>query len=172
MARVPESAIKMVENLNLQDLKRSCIIRGIPFEDVCDKSVLGLQSWYLSHYDYPVNHSLLEAYDIWSEALLRERGVDPTMISPYFRLSAIGIRNANGEVVKRKRVKSLTPKFKRKKARTQEGLFQGTKKALTYALCKEGLAKEEVIAKVIEQFPDAKPKSIGIWYNRSKKSKK
>lgn len=172
MAKVPESAIKYVETLNLKDLKRACIMRGLPFEEVGNKSVLNLQSWFLKNFDLPLDHKLLEEYDIWCEGMLKSRGVDPIMTSPTFRLSAIAERNADGEVTKRKRVKSLAPRIKKKKERTSDGLFKGTKKANTYELAQKGLPKAEVIRLIKERWPDAKEKSIGIWYNRAKKVNK
>lgn len=147
-------------------------MRGLPFEEVGEKSVLNLQSWFLKNYDLPVDHRLLEEYDIWCETFLKGRGVDSTMTSPIFRLSSVGERNAAGEVTKRKRVRSMVPRVKKKKETTSEGLFKGTKKAYTYELAQKGLPKDEVMRLVKATFPDAKDKSIGIWYNRAKKAKK
>ena len=172
MARVPESAVKYVEHLNLPDLKRACIMRGMPFGEIGESSIPNLQSWYLKNYDLPVDHRLLEEFDLWCEALLRERGADDSMLSPIFRLSSVGARNEDGEITKRKRIRSMVPKIKRKKERTTEGLFKGTKKAFTYELAQRGLPKAEVMAMVKEKYPDAKDKSIGIWFNRARKAKK
>ena len=163
MAKIPESAIKYVETLNLKDLKRACIMRGLPFEEVGEQSILNLQSWFLKNFDLPLDYKLLEEYDIWCERLLNERGVDPIMTSATFRLSAIAERNADGEIVKRKRVKSMVPRVKKKKERTTDGLFKGTKKAYTYELSQKGIPKDKVLQLVKEKWPDAKDKSIGIW---------
>lgn len=147
-------------------------MRGMPFEDIGKSSIPNLQSWYLKNYDLPVDYRLLEEFDLWCEKLLRERGADDTMISPIFRLSSVGARNAEGEITKRKRIRSMVAKPKRKKERTTEGLFKGTKKAFTYELAQKDLPKAEVMAMVKEKYPDAKEKSIGIWYNRARKAKR
>lgn len=172
MGKISPSALKYVESLNLPDLKRACIMRGLEFEKVGDLSTLGLQSWFLKNFDLPVDHKLLEEYDIWAEDLLRSRNVDEALLNPYFRLSAVAERNENGDIVKRKRVRSMVPKVRKKKERTKEGLFTGTKKAYTYELAKQGLSKKEVLELVKKKYPEARDKSLGIWYNRAKKAMK
>lgn len=170
MNKISPTAIKYVENLNLTDLKRGCVSRGLEFQEVGNKSILNLQSWYLRNFDNPIDEGLLEKFDIWCEELLSARGNDGPMLSSTFRLSAVAERDAEGKITKRKRIKRLGGKIRKKKARTSEGLFQGTKKAYTYELVKQGKTKAEAILEVIDKFPDAKEKSIGIWYNRAKKA--
>jgi hypothetical protein len=165
---VSATAIAYVEKLNLPALKRECIIRGLEFEKVCG-SIPQLQTWFLHNYNNPINNGLLEKYDQWSTLLLRSRGVDEALLAPEFRLGAFILKNAEGGEYRSKGTRSRIPKMREKKARTEDKLFTGTKKALTFELQKKGLSKAEVIEKVMAKFPDAKEKSIGIWYNKCKR---
>lgn len=170
MAKAPESAIRYVESLSLPNLKRECIIRGLPFQDVGNMSVLNLQSWFIKFFALPQEPALLEAYDIWVEKVLKERGCDATMLSSTFRLSAVGERNAEGDIIKKKRVRSMIPRVKKKKERTAEGLFKGTKKSMTYDLARDpAMNRVDAIKIIKEKYPDAKEKSLGIWFNRARK---
>lgn len=168
-----DRASKFLEKLNLPALKRECIARGMPFEEVSEATVLKLQSWFLKNFPNKVNINLINEFDDWVENILKKRGVDPVLLDPIFRLGQIGARNEDGEVVKKKRVTGLIHKpLKEKRAKTTEGLFTGTKKAYTFELQKQGLSKDEVISKVKEKFPEAVDKSISIWFNKAKKANK
>ena len=165
---VSATAIAYVEKLNLPALKRECIIRGLEFEKVCG-SIPQLQTWFLHKYNNPINSGLLEKYDQWVTLLLRARGVDEALLAPEFRLGAFILKNAEGGEYRSKGTRSRIPKMREKKTRTEDKLFTGTKKALTFELQKQGLSKAEVIEKVMAKFPEAKEKSIGIWFNKCKR---
>lgn len=165
------NAHSALQKLNLPDLKRHCIVRGIPFEKVGDSSILQLQSWFLKNYNNKVDISLLDKYDDWLEAYLKARNVDKTMLDPIFRLGHISERDDEGNVTKVKRVRGMGKKVQKKRERTEEGIFTGTKKAYAVELQKQGLTKAEVTEKVMEKFPDAKEKSISIWFNKAKNGK-
>lgn len=164
--RVSPSAVSYIEKLNLPALKKECIIRGLPFEKVCG-SIPQLQTWFLNNYDNPIDRKRLEEYDQWATLLLKARNCDPSMLAPEFRLGEFIVKNAEGGVYKSKFSKN--PKSRTKKPRTEDHLICGTKKAYTYELQKRGLSKAEVIGMVKEKYPTAKDKSIGIWFNKSKK---
>jgi hypothetical protein len=166
---VSPTAVSYVEKLNLPNLKRECIIRGIPFEMV-PNSFPQLQSWFLHNYNNDIDRNRLNEYDEWAEAGLRARGADPLLMGPSFRLGTALENGPNGEI-RKKRVKSRIPKMREKKARTTDGLYVGTKKAYTFELQKQGKTKAETIELVKAQFPEAKEKSIGIWYNKCKRLK-
>lgn len=160
-----------IEKLTLPNLKRECIIRGMPFQEVADASVPNLQSWFLKNYPNHINRDKLNEFDDWTERILRAREVDPTMLDPIFRLGTIASRDEEGNVTKRKRVTGLIKKERKKREKTKTGLFTGTKKAYTFELQSQGKTKKEVIALVMEKFPEASEKSISIWFNKSKKLK-
>lgn len=165
---ISATAVAYVEKLNLPALKRECIVRGIPFDKVCS-SIPQLQTWFLHNYDNPIKLDKLNEYDQWSTLLLKDRGVDESMLAPEFRLGSFILKNAEGGTYKSKGSRSRIPKMREKKQRTEDSLFVGTKKALTFELQKKGLTKAEVIEKVQAKFPDAKAKSVGIWYNKCKR---
>lgn len=167
---VKETAVLYVEKLNLPNLKRECLKRGLMFERVGNMSVLELQSWFLHNFANKIDLDLINQYDLWVEGYLRERGCDETLISPAMRLGNLDIIE-NGET-KKKRHRSRIPRVREKKARTEEGLYTGTKKAFTFELQKKGLSKAEVLKTVKEKYPDAKEKSIGIWFNKSRRLNK
>lgn len=167
---VKEAAVMYVEKLNLPNLKRECIKRGLMFERVGNMGIPELQSWFLHNFDNPIDLSLINKYDLWVEDFLRARGADESLLSPAMRLGTLDSIE-NGEI-KKKRHRSRIPRVRAKKARTEEGLYTGTKKAMTYELQKSGKSKAEVITLVKEKYPDAKDKSIGIWFNKSRRLNK
>ncbi len=165
---ISATAVAYVEKLNLPALKRECIIRGLPFDKVCG-SIPQLQTWFLHNYNNGIDNTLLNKYDTWSALLLKDRGADPALLAPEFRLGSFILRNAEGGEYKSHGTRSRIPKMREKKERTEDHLFAGTKKALTFSLQKKGLSKADVIKAVQEKFPDAKEKSIGIWFNKCKR---
>ena len=153
---------------NFKQLKRACIVRGMDFDDVINSTVLKLQSWFLLNYYNDCDNSLLDKYDDYFEDELRDAGAED-LIHPQLRLGYVGERDEDGNVTKVKKVRGLKKILKKRKEKNNLGIFSGTKKALTYDLAIKGKTKEETIKLVCLQFPDAKDKSIGIWYNKAKK---
>ena len=169
-----KDADKWLEKLTLKDLKRECVVRGLEFDKVVDMDIPDLSNWFRANFIVATNHDLLDMFDDWNEKQIIEacdkKGIDPKdFIHPSLRLGYIAETDEEGTVTKKHRVKVLVSKKKKKRERTVEGLFSGTKKAYTYKLQKDGLSKPEVVKKVLELFPDASPKSVGIWFNKSRK---
>jgi len=167
-------ADKFIGNLKYKSLKRECVIRGMEFDRVLGGSIVELTNWLRNHFIDTIHYELLDSFDDYQENLIKEameaKGQDPNdVIHPQLRLGYIAERDEEGNVIKRKRVRTIVKKKKKRRERTEQGIFSGTKKALTFKLQKEGLTKQEVIEKVIEVFPDASEKSVGIWYNKAKK---
>lgn len=165
---------KYIGKLKYKDLKRECVIRGMPFDEVIGGDVPKLSVWLGRNFTNTIKYELLDVFDDYQEDLIRKsmeaKDMDPSeLIHPSLRLGYIGERDDEGNIIKRKRVKTLVKKKRKKRERTENGIFKGTKKALTYQLQSNGMSKEEVIKEVIEKFPEASSKSIGIWYNKSKK---
>jgi hypothetical protein len=161
-----------IEKLTLSNLKRECLVRGMPFEDLVNSSVPNLQSWFLKNYPNPIHRERLNEFDDWNDKILRARNVDSTMLDPIFRLGSIASRDGEGNILKKKRVTGMIKKDRKRREKTKAGLFTGTKKAYTFELQSQGKTKSEVITLVMEKFSDAKEKSISIWFNKSKKVKK
>lgn len=167
-------ADKFIGNLKYKDLKRECVVRGMEFDKVIVGGIPQLTNWLRNNFMATLQHDLLDAFDDYLEKQIREamelKGENPDdVIHPALRLGYIAERDEDGKVTKRKRVRMIAKKKKKKRERTKDNIFQGTKKALTFQLQQEGKEKQEVITMVLEQFPDASEKSIGIWFNKSRK---
>jgi hypothetical protein len=161
-------------NMKFKDLKRECVIRGMDFDEVLSSGVHELYSFFKEHFYDDVRHGLLDEFDDWQEEKIRvvmeARGENPDiLVHPALRLGYVAEKDDEGNTTKRKRAKMVTKKLKRKRERTNDNIFQGTKKAYTFELQQQGKDKKEVIKKVIEKYPDASEKSISIWFNKSKK---
>lgn len=156
-------ADRELKNMTYKALQKEVIIRGYPFEDVSKADHGILSSFFIREFKSEKDPSLLLKYDEWLENLLKAKGLEKPFRHPQLRYSMVSEEKEEKPVIKE--VKK--PKVKREK--TKDGIYKGTKKALTFKLAKEGLSKQEVIEKVLETFPDASPKSMGIWYNKALK---
>lgn len=164
------NSLKQMGNLTFKQLQINCIVRGMTFDDVINGDFHSLNGYLAQNINQPIDSNTLDAFDEWFESKLKANGSDD-LIHPQLRFGFVAETDDDGNITKRKRVKGVK-KTKVKKERTKEGIFAGTKKALTFQLASEGVSKADTIAQVIEAFPDAKEKSIGIWYNKAKKEAK
>jgi len=167
--RPQEIALGYLEKMTIRDLKRGCIVRGCPFEEIVSQGVPFLEGWFVKNFLEDIDSTLLDEYDNWVEMVLRKRGLGDEYFHPMLRLGYIAEKDEEGNTKKAKRVKGIKKAKKAKKERTDDGIFKGTKKALTFQLQKEGKTKEETIELVRGNFEDVKEKSIGIWYNKARK---
>ena len=166
MNYTPTSINNDLSKMKIIDLQRACIVRGLIFEDI-GKGVWDLQQFFIKNYVVEPNLDLLDEFDDWRYKKSKEKGTED---EGFIRLGFIQEKDEDtGEIKKRKRPKYMK-KTRKKRARNKElGIFSGTKKELTFICQKEGLDLKETTAKVIEKFPDAKEKSIRIWFNKAKK---
>lgn len=151
-----------------RDMKRMCIVRGMDFEELLRGDFTRLHSWLHKNWGNKINEELLTKFDDWmDEELLKGGNAD--LIHPNLRLGYIsdGREDENEGSNKIKKKEKTEPKVKKEK--TEDGIFSGTKKALTYSLQKAGESLEDTITKVIEKFPDASDKSIKIWFKKCKR---
>lgn len=157
-----------VQNFTIKDFQRNCIVRGMPFEDMLDADMGSLRVWLHHNAHNEIKPELLDEFDKWKEGELKKSpNFDESYLHPSLRLGFMGEEDEDGNV-KKKRIKGFK-KPKKKRERTEDGIYVGTKKALTYACAKEDLSLEETVEKVTEVFPDAKAKSINIWFKRAKR---
>lgn len=156
-------ADRELKNMTYKTLQKEAIIRGYPFEKISKADHGILSSFFIREFKSDKDPSLLNKYDSWLEDVLKEKGLDKAFRHPQLRYSLVSEEKEEKPIIKE--VKK--PKVKREK--TSDGIYKGTKKALTFELAKKGLSKQEVIQKVLETFPDASPKSMGIWYNKALK---
>jgi len=173
---IPDAA-KFIGNLRYKDMKKECVIRGMEFDILLGASIPFLSNWLMANFRNTPHFELLNVFDDYQENLIREalikKGENPeNYIHPSLRLGYIAERDEEGNVTKRKRVTTIFKKKKTRRERTDDGIFKGTKKAYTFELQQQGKTKAEVINEVMKLFPDASEKSIGIWFNKSRKSHK
>ena len=166
--KTPENFRVPIENMTYRDLKRAVVCRGMEFEEVIKGDFCRLNSWLHKNYMNDIDDGLLDKYDDWLDEELKKTG-NFESVHPQLRLGYIGEKSEEEGPIKVKKVKVEREK-KEKREKTEEGLFKGTKKALTYQCEKEGLSLDDTVAKVMEIFPDASSKSIKIWFKKSKRS--
>jgi len=159
------SMFKTSPNMTLKDIKRNCIARGMGFNDLVDSTIPSLQSWLHYNNNNDIEPNRLDEFDDWVEKILLEKG-SGDLIHPNLRLGYIGEKDKDGNVKKTKRVKGIKKKRK-KREKTKDGIYAGTKKALTFKLQQKGRSLDRTIKKVMRKFPDASEKSIKIWYKKS-----
>ncbi len=161
-------AEKEASNMRHLDLQRACLVRGMDFVKMVSSGVPALIDYFVRNYtdkDGTFRHldnSRLDAFDEWREEIMRKRGKD----EPFIRLGFIGQTNKDGEVIAIKRLKRHKKKKKKREKNKEFNIWSGTKKELTYQCAKEGKSLKKTVQKVMAKFPDAKEKSIGIWYKR------
>lgn len=159
-----------------KDLQRACVARGLDFTLAVSYSIPDLAGWFCTNYDFSQNLNFLNEFDDWKDLQLKEKhpDKDDPVYHPSLRLGFIATRDDQGNTTstKKPRLKGLDKKKKDKKERLAgTKIFAGTKKALstTLAMQKPPLTIAEITEKVLEQFPDAKDKSISIWIKRARK---
>jgi len=151
-----------------KELKKQCILRGIEFEEATSSSFPHLSSWLLAHRFDDENKDSLYKYDLWIEKQLHEQGKD-YLIHNSLRLSFINDGSAEPKPEETKDIKK--PKKKRvKRTKNKQGLFSGTKKAYTFELTLAEKPFKTILRRVLKRFPDAREKSVKIWYNKAKKT--
>jgi hypothetical protein len=167
---------KLIDFTN-KDLKREVVIRGMPFMKVITTAWVGLAVYYRENFFKKTNPALLDEFDKWQEEEIlkslnaKGKKIESWATDPRLRLGFIGETDGEGNTLTIKRIKGISSRVKKpKRERTFNNIYAGTKKAMTYELQKNGVSKEETIKLVKEKFPEANDKSIGIWYNKSKKS--
>lgn len=165
-----------------KDLQIECIVRGLSFQLAVDYDNPRLANFYYKNFEKePIGGNILDEYDKWVDEQLEKRGYKKgdVIFDPCFRLGFTpdittiepkkpleSIRHSINIVGSKSKVLE-EPKVKREKDEDM-GIMKGTKKHLTYQLVEQGLPMDEIIKRVIEQFPEAKDKSIRIWINRAK----
>jgi hypothetical protein len=165
----PSAATSALPAMRLIDLQRHCIIRGIQFELLVTLSVFQMQSWLDKHWDIKTETKRLDEFDQWRLDYMKSKGMPAD--EPFIRLGYIGSRDEKtGEITSFLKPRKMKKTKVKRERDTKMGIFKGTKKALAFQCFQEGLDREKTIQKVISIFPDAKEKSIKIWWKTASKS--
>lgn len=161
---------KTVGEMNYKDMKRHCVSRGMSFDKVINGSVPKLSNWLHANRNVTPNTELLDKYDDYVEEQLRSSGKE-YLIYPQLRLGYIGEKDEDGVAITTKKVKVVN-RTKVKREKTADGIYKGTKKALTYQSQKEGKTLAETQEIVKKAFEDVSEKSVKIWYKKSERENK
>lgn len=162
-------ALRALSNMKYQDLQKACIVKGMPFEDVCSKGAPALSQWFINNYDNCNNFLFLDEYDVWIEGELKKLGYKDgdAMLHPSLRFGFTKGYEESTTIKSDPTIKAIDKPKKAKKEKDEStGMFLGTKKALTRECAKEGLTLTETIEKVSSKFPEYNEKSIKIWYKK------
>lgn len=157
-------AEKEASQMKWIDLQRACISRGMSFDQYLRSNHAQLVDYFVRFYHNKMDNTRLDAFDEMVQEEMRKKGQD----EPFIRLGYIGETDDQGNITMFKRIKKhKKPKSTKKRERNEKhGIWKGTKKELTYQCATEGIPLKETIERVMSKFPDAKEKSIGIWYKR------
>lgn len=159
-------ADEFIANSKYKDLQKACIVRGIGFDKLVEGSYLSLCHFLRKEWVNPINENRLQEFDDWRMKIMRELGKEN---EPFIRLAYTPENPEEGVIAKIKNEKPKSDKPKRELDNSL-GIMGGTKKHLTYNCQTSGKTLEETVKIVMEKFPEAQPKSISIWYKRSKKA--
>lgn len=161
-----------LQDMTYKQLKLACIARGMNPELVYSGDHSSLSTYFILHYDNPVDKTRIGIFEDSVDSILAEKyeATDPIRL---FRISHQ--QNAEGDIkVNKKALKAAGVKTKKPKREkdTQFKVYTGTKKHLTYSLADKGLALKEVLEQVLQAFPEANERSVTIWYKRALAAKK
>lgn len=166
-----DKAFSYFSDKTYRDLKKEAIELGMSFPDATAAGIQELISYIEPRIGDKKKSGIVEAYDDWADNQLALLGYPEGkhIRSPQLRLSYIGELDENRKPV---RLERKEKKVKEKRERDENGLYKGTKKSYTYGLAEKGYSLDRVTRRVIKKFPDAKEKSIVIWYRNALKGKK
>jgi hypothetical protein len=166
-----ERVSQYMSNLKLKDLKRACILRGIPFVRVGRYDVNGLQSWLFKNFENKVDPNRLAEFDVFRDQELMSIGAIDDPVPHELRMAFTG-EDGEGNPITRKRDTHL---LGIKKTDEEVAYFKprrGSKKSLVFELIRQGKETKEIIKEVQDQYPDAKIGSIKNWCSQARRSEK
>lgn len=157
-----------------RDIQRKAIVLGMPFPDVVLSDVGRLQS-YIDKSNNEPDTSLIDKYDDWldQQMVKLDYSSDDPMRSSKLRLGYVGETLESGEQ-RRKRVRGIKKQKEKKPPRERDkfNLYKGTKKSYVFELTQKGYDLERIQRRVLKKFPDAKEKSVKLWYTAAKRQMK
>jgi len=163
-------ADRFLGRLKIRDLKRQCIIRGMPFEEVSQGYVPQLQSFFMKNFHVEGKKSLLTEYDLWAETKFAKLNVSlyghPETPAELRMGTFNEVEGVTGEKeVKEKQIKGLV-KEKKITEKNNFGVRVGTAKAYVSHLVDKGKSLEVIKSRLEIRFPGKSEKSIDIWYKK------
>ncbi len=161
----------LLASLNLKNLKRACIVRGIRFREVTITDFFGLQSWLFKNFYNRTDPTLLETFDIWYEKDLLDQGIIEDHLHVDLKFGYYTY-DEDGNRRDKKRNSLIVGLVKSDKEKAAFKPKRGTKKEYAFSLFGDGLKTIEVIEKVLDMFPDVSEGSIKVWGSQYRKRQK
>jgi len=162
---------KLLASLNLKNLKRACIVRGMPHMEVVISDFSQLQSWLFYHFNDPMDSTRLEEFDKWYEAELQDQGVIDGELHVDLKFGYY-VYDDEGNRRDKKRNTLIVGLVKSDKEKASFKPKKGTKKELAFELFSQGLSTNEVIERVVLEYPDISEGSIKVWGTQFRKRQK
>lgn len=177
-----EKIMHSLGNLKYKDLQAEVIQRGMGYKEIITGDHTTLSSFYIAHFDEPLKKARLKEFQNLSDKSLEERGYKPD--DPIRKYARSQFENPEDEdTPKAPKEKVEKPKKEKRQKDAEFGIFEGTKKQLTFKLAKslwnaraadfdndyKRIAKKfagKLFRKVQVKFPDAAEKSVKIWMVR------
>ena len=163
-----------LSKLKLRDLKRQCIIRGMPFEEAAPGYVPQLQGWFIKNFHVEGRKELLSEYDEWAETRFAKLNLSLFGHEETPAELRMGTFNELNEETGKKKEKKIKGIVKEKKVAEKNGfgVRVGTAKAYVSYLVDKGKSLETIKERLPIRFPGKSEKSIDIWYKKFVKMKK
>ena len=163
-------ADRFLSRLKIRDLKRQCIIRGMPFEEVSQGYVPQLQGFFMKNFHVEGKKSLLAEYDAWAELKFAKLNLSLYGHEETPAELRMGTFNeVDGETgekkVKEKKIKGIV-KEKKVAEKNNFGVRVGTAKAYVSHLVEKGKSLDVIKARLEIRFPGKSGKSVDIWYKK------
>lgn len=156
-----------------KDLKRQAVILGMSFPDATGAGIFELVRYIEKNsMDVTPDISLIDKYDEWISKRFDDAGLPPDdpLRNSRLRLGFLGDEDENGERKHRKIRGIVKKELKQKKEKDKHGHIKGTKKSYTWLCAEKGFTLERTTRRVIKKFPEAKAKSIQLWYRAALRS--
>lgn len=164
-------ANEALKKLKLKDLKRQCIIRGMPFEDVVQGYVPTFQSFFVQNFHIKGNTELLADYDAWIAPKLVRCNLElfgQVETPDSLRMGTLAVVDEATGKSKTKRIKGIK-KNKVKVEKNQWGIRVNCAKGLVGLLAQEGKSLDEILKEIKKEYPGKSDKSVSIWYKKFQK---
>lgn len=164
--QVKDAISGYMSRLKLKDLKRACVIRGIPFQRIPRYGVHDLQSWLFRNFNNRINPTLLEDYDAWFDNQIEDSPIHLLLRLAYYA------EDEDGNVKQERR---NTMMLGVEKTKIEVATFRpkrGSMKAMVFQMIRDGNNTKEIIAEIMDLYPAAKEGSIKSWASKARKAKR
>ncbi len=150
------------------ELKKQCIKRGLPFEDVVNMTHPDLNLWLRKNFSKPIQKDKLYEFDQWLSDILKERDNEnhAFLCHPLLQMAQIE-EESKPKLKKVKKKKEKKPRQKRVK--DENGRVKGTKKALVFDAVRKGRSEDFIRKRLKKKFGEFNENSLKLWISKAKR---